>query len=132
MNSISRRNFLRSASAVTAGAVFIPNFISCAPSGKINVAAIGVGGRGRHNINSCAEDENVNIVALCDVDDMRARETYIAYPEAKRYKDFRKMFDEMGNQIDAVLISTPDHTHFAATMAGMQLGKHVYVEKPLA
>jgi predicted dehydrogenase len=132
MNSISRRNFLRSASAVTAGAVIIPSFISCAPSRKINVAAIAAGGKASGNINAVAKDPNVNIVALCDVDENRASGIFKKYPNAKRYKDFRKMFDEMANDIDAVLVSTPDHVHFAATMAAMQLGKHVYVEKPLA
>ena len=132
MSSISRRNFLRSAGALTAGAVFVPNFISCAPSGQINVAAIAAGGRAAHNINAVAEQQGVNIVALCDVDDNRARNIYKKYPNAKTYKDFRKMLDEMYKEIDAVLIATPDHTHFAATMASMQLGKHVYVEKPLA
>ena len=73
-----------------------------------------------------------NIVAMCDVDDKRAAEGFKQCPNAKRYKDFRVMFDEMANEIDAVIISTPDHTHFAATMTAMQLGKHVYVEKPLA
>lgn len=69
---------------------------------------------------------------MCDVDENRAAEGFNAVPDALRYNDFRKMFDEMGNQIDAVLVSTPDHTHFPAAMAAMQLGKHVYVEKPLA
>lgn len=129
MNSVSRRNFLRSATAVTAGAAFIPNLISCSPSTKINIAVIGVGGRGKANWSECMEE---NIVALCDVDDNRANEGFNTFPGARQFKDFRIMFDEMGNEIDAVLISTPDHTHFAATMAAMQLGKHVYVEKPLA
>jgi predicted dehydrogenase len=129
MNFISRRNFLRTASAVTAGAVFIPNLISCSPSKKLNIAVIGVGGRGKANWSSCPEE---NIVALCDVDENRAAEGFNTFPNARRFKDFRKMFDEMANEIDAVLVSTPDHTHFAATMAAMQLGKHVYVEKPLA
>jgi len=69
---------------------------------------------------------------MCDVDDKRAADGYNACPNAKKYKDFRVMFDEMANEIDAVIISTPDHTHFAATMIAMELGKHVYVEKPLA
>lgn len=132
MNNISRRNFLRSASAVTAGAIIVPNFISCAPTSQINVAAIGAGGRAAHNINAVAKDPMVNIVALCDVDDNRARETYAKFPNAKKFKDFRKMFDEMASDIDAVLVAIPDHSHFGATMAAMQLGKHVYVEKPLA
>ena len=73
-----------------------------------------------------------NVLALCDVSDTRASAGYEAYPQAKKFTDFRKMLDAMGDQIDAVVVSTPDHTHFAATMAAMQLGKHVYVEKPLA
>jgi predicted dehydrogenase len=129
MNFISRRNFLKTASAVTAGAAFIPNLISCSPSKKLNIAVIGVGGRGKANWSSCPEE---NIVALCDVDENRAAEGFNTFPNARRFKDFRKMFDEMAGEIDAVLISTPDHTHFAATMAAMQLGKHVFVEKPLA
>jgi len=129
MKSISRRNFLHTAGAVTAGAVFIPNFISCSPSKKINIAIVGVGGRGKAQWETCTQE---NVVAMCDVDDNRAAEGYNAYPNAKRYKDFRKMLDEMAGKIDAVMVSTPDHVHFAATMAAMQLGKHVYVEKPLA
>ncbi len=129
MSKVSRRKFLLSASAVSAGAMFIPNLISCSPSKKINIAVIGVGGRGKANWSECLDE---NIVAMCDVDDERASEGYNAVPNAKRYKDYRKMLDEMGNEIDAVLVSIPDHSHFPAAMAAMQLGKHVYVEKPLA
>lgn len=135
MKSISRRNFLRSASAVTAGTVFIPNLLSCSPNKKLNIAIIGVGGRGKAQWSSClnGEGEQVeNVVALCDVDENRASEGFEKFPNAKKFADFRKMFDKMGSSIDAVMISTPDHTHFPAAMAAMQLGKHVYVEKPLA
>jgi predicted dehydrogenase len=149
MNSVSRRDFLKSTSVVAAGALIIPNFLSCSPNNRLNIALIGCGGRGEDNWGYFTDfgkdekqkkrekDRNIvtmheNIVALCDVDDIRAAEAFKAFPKAKRYKDFRVMFDEMANQIDAVIISTPDHTHFAATMAAMQLGKHVYVEKPLA
>ncbi|MCF6357317.1 MAG: Gfo/Idh/MocA family oxidoreductase [Draconibacterium sp.] len=120
---------MRSASAVTVGAAIIPNFISCSPNKKINIAVIGVGGRGAVNWKASAAE---NIVALCDVDKVRAKEGFLAYPDAKHYTDYRKMFDEMASKIDAVLISVPDHSHFPATMAAMQLGKHVFVEKPLA
>ena len=120
MKSISRRNFLHTASAITAGTVFIPNLFSCSPSKKINIAVIGVGGRGQENWTECSGE---NIVALCDVDDNRAADGFQTFPKAKRYRDFRKMFDEMASEIDAVLISTPDHTHFAATMAAMQLSR---------
>ncbi|MCF6332217.1 MAG: Gfo/Idh/MocA family oxidoreductase [Draconibacterium sp.] len=129
MNSISRRKFLQSVSAVTAGAVIIPNLLSCSPSKKINIAVIGVGGRGKANWSACMQE---NIVALCDVDENRAAEGFKTFPNAKRYKDYRKMFDEMANEIDAVIVAIPDHSHFPATMAAMQLGKNVYVEKPLA
>lgn len=126
---------MRSASAVTAGAAFIPNLLSCSPNKKINVAIVGVGGRGKAQWSSCLNEEGEpveNVVALCDVDEKRASEGFAKFPDAKRYKDYRKMLDEMGNQIDVVMISTPDHNHFPAAMAAMQLGKHVYVEKPLA
>ena len=129
MKNLSRRNFLKSTSVASVGALIIPNFISISPNSKLNIAVIGVGGRGRANWSKVPKE---NIVAMCDVDDVRAAEGYKKYPKAKKYKDFRRMFDEMANEIDAVIISTPDHTHFAATMAAMQLGKHVYVEKPLA
>ncbi len=135
MSTISRRNFIRSASAITAGAAIIPNLLSCSPSKKLNIAIVGVGGRGRAQWGACLDEEGIpveNVVAMCDVDEKRAAEGFGTFPNARKFKDFRKMLDEMGNEIDAVMISTPDHTHFPAAMAAMQLGKHVYVEKPLA
>ena len=90
---------------------------------------IGVGGRGKANWSKIPKE---NIVALCDVDDNRAASGYKMFPKVKKYKDFRVMFDQMAKEIDAVIITTPDHTHFAATMIAMELGIHVYVEKPLA
>ena len=135
MNS-SRRDFLKSASVLSAGAVFIPNLMSCSPSGRLNIAVIGVGGQGQSNwskmINQKEPKWNENIVALCDVDDNRAAEAFAAMPKAKRFKDYRVMFDTMHKEIDAVMVCTPDHSHFPAAMAAMQLGKHVIVEKPLA
>ena len=133
----SRRNFVKSSLAASAGVMILPNLIGYSPNKKLNLAFIGVGGRGRRNINSCdiKTKKGVatnNVVALCDVSDERAAAGYDAYPNAKRFSDFRVMFDKMGKEIDAVVISTPDHTHFPATMAAMQLGMHVYVEKPLA
>jgi len=135
MSVISRRNFIRSASAITAGAAIIPNLLSCSPSKRLNIAIVGVGGRGSAQWGACLDKEGIpveNVVAMCDVDEKRAAKGFNAFPNAKKFKDFRKMLDEMGNEIDAVMISTPDHTHFPAAMASMQLGKHVYVEKPLA
>ena len=137
MKNQSRRSFVKNASALSVGAIILPGFSRHRPNNKLNLAFIGVGGRSGRNIKSCVmADENGNtannVVALCDVSDKRAAKGYEAYPKARRFSDFRKMFDAMANEIDAVVISTPDHTHFAATMAAMQLGKHVYVEKPLA
>ena len=135
MNS-TRRDFIKSASLLGAGAVFIPNLMSCSPSGRLNIAVIGVGGQGQSNwskmINQKDPKWNENIVALCDVDDNRAAEAYKAMPKARRFKDYRVMFDQMHKEIDAVMVCTPDHSHFPAAMVAMQLGKHVIVEKPLA
>lgn len=132
----SRRDFIKSASLLSAGTVFIPNLMSCSPSGRLNIAVIGVGGQGKSNwtkvINQKEPKWNENIVALCDVDDNRAAEAYKTMPKARRFKDYRVMFDKMHKEIDAVMVCTPDHSHFPAAMAAMQLGKHVIVEKPLA
>ncbi len=130
---------MRSTGAIAAGTIILPNFISCSANGKVNLAIVGVGGRGSNNWTSFfgkTEEErltsNVNIVAFCDVNDAAAEKSYKAMPHVPRYKDFRVMLDEMHKDIDAVVVSTTDHTHFAVAMAAMQLGKHVFVEKPLA
>lgn len=128
MGNLSRRSFMKAASMAT-GSLFIPNYLISAPSNRLNIAVIGVGGRGQSSWTQVPQD---SIVAMCDVDDRSSANGFEACPKAKRYKDFRKMFDEMAKDIDAVIIATPDHTHFAAAMAAMELGKHVFVEKPLA
>jgi predicted dehydrogenase len=99
------------------------------PNEKLNVAAIGSGGKGRSDITACAQTENV--VALCDVDDTRAANTFKQFPNVPKYKDFRQMLDKEGKAIDAVTISTPDHMHATAAMWCMERQKHVYVQKPL-
>ena len=104
----------------------IPRKLS--PNEKLNIAGIGVGGKGKDDIMSCRSE---NIVALCDPDWERAGEAFYKLPDAKQYKDYRTMFDEMADQIDAVTISTPDHTHAPAAYWAMMLGKHVRVQKPL-
>jgi predicted dehydrogenase len=130
-NLISRRQLL--GSAVAAGAfTIVPSYVLGAdgqkpPSEKLNIAAVGVGGMGRNNIKAC---ENENIVALCDVDWSLAAPVFQDYPNAKKYKDFRKMLEEE-NGIDAVIVATPDHTHAVIAMTAIKMGKHVYVQKPL-
>ena len=129
----TRRHFLTSTAAITAGTWIAPRFAigQSGPSAneKINLAFIGCGGRGWDNLNALGGE---NIVALCDIDDQRAGGAFEKFPNAKRFKDYREMLDKMGKEIDAVVVSTPDHSHFPATMAAMELGKHVFTEKPLA
>ncbi len=98
------------------------------PNEKLDIAVIGVGGRGRANLNAVARE---NVVALCDVDEERAGDAFERFPKAKKYYDFRRMLDEMGKQIDAVVVSTPDHTHAVAVAMALKMGKHCYCEKPL-
>lgn len=96
---------------------------------KLNIAGIGVGSRGGQDLVPMAVSEN--IVALCDVNEVYAAHTFNRYPKAKTYKDFRKMFEAEGKNIDGVVIGTPDHSHTPIALMAMQLGKHVYCEKPL-
>jgi len=128
----NRRRFMTSTAAIAAGAWMAPRFSigrdGAPASSRINLAFIGAGGRGAINLGGFPGE---NIVALCDVDDHYAAASYEAHPKARRFRDFREMLEKMGGEIDAVVVSTPDHTHFAATMAAMELGKHVFCEKPL-
>ncbi len=98
------------------------------PNEKLNIACIGVGGRGRANLSGVGKE---NIVALCDVDDNQASSAYKEYPKVKKFHDYRRMFDAMHQEIDAVVISTPDHMHAHPAMMAMNYGMHVYLEKPL-
>jgi len=131
---ISRRRFLQATGTglalfqiLPASALGGPN--RAAPGDKLNVACIGVGGRGAASVHACKDH---NIIALCDVDDGRAAGTYKQYPKAKKYRDFRKMLDRHDREIDAVTVGTPDHTHSVAAIDAIHRGKHVYCEKPLA
>jgi predicted dehydrogenase len=100
-----------------------------APSDKLNIAVVGVGGMGNSNLGAVKDTEN--IVALCDVDWKYSKDVFDKNPNAKRYWDWRKMYDEMGKSIDAVIVATADHTHAIIAATAMTLGKHVYVQKPL-
>jgi len=138
--TLSRRSFVGTSALASAGFMIVPRHVLGgqgyqAPSDTVNIAGIGIGGKGHSNLSGASGLSNgkilENVVALCDVDDERGARTFKEYPKAKRYRDFRKMLDEMGNDIDAVMVSTPDHFHAVAAMPCIQLGKHVYVEKPL-
>ncbi|MBN1421064.1 MAG: Gfo/Idh/MocA family oxidoreductase [Planctomycetes bacterium] len=129
----TRRAFLRH-SALASGAFWLSRgrlSAGAAPSEQLNLAAVGVGGRGEANL-SILHREGVRIVALCDVDEDRGGPAFKRYSWAKKYRDFRRMLDEMEKDIDAVVVSTPDHTHAPASVMAMKMGKHCYCEKPLA
>ncbi len=131
-SGISRRTFVRRVGAVGTFTLLPSPVIfgaGSSPNEKLNLAFIGINGRGGANLDGLG---NQNVVALCDVDIQRSEGVRKKFPQAKFYKDFRKMFDEMEKSFDGVVISTPDHTHTVAAMAAMKRGKHVYCEKPLA
>jgi len=136
--STSRRSFLKQAMVLSA-ATALPTIIikasgKPASSDKVNLACIGIGNQGGADVLSFANTGLANFVAFCDVD-MGAPQTLEVlkkFPDVPRFQDFRKMFDKMGNQIDAVSVGVPDHSHFPIVMMALALGKHVYVEKPMA
>jgi hypothetical protein len=131
----SRREFIRNSSVAAAGFFIVPRHLLgrgfVAPSDKLMIAAIGAGGKGADDIDMFNKSGKAVIAVLCDVDDRQAADARKKFPQAKYYKDFREMLTREGKSIEAVSVSTPDHTHAVAAMAAMQLGKHVYVQKPL-
>ncbi len=128
---LPRRRFLTSTAATAATIQILPSRIFAdSPNEKMNIAFVGAGGRSEANINGC-KAAGANIYALCDVDTQKSAKKVSEHPEAKFYKDWREMLEKEANHIDAVVVSTPDHTHAIAAMAALKLGKHVYCEKPL-
>src|SRR6476469_425360 len=132
----SRRDFIKNTALATAGFFIVPRFVLggkgfIAPSDRLIVAGIGVGGKGESDIMNFYKSGKADIAFLCDVDDRRAANSIKSFPKAKYYKDWREMLDKESKNFDAVSVSTPDHNHAAPTLAAMQLGKHVYVQKPL-
>ncbi len=134
-NQLSRKEFI-TLTGVGLTSAWLP-LTGCAPKRqgklippdqKLRVAAVGCAGRGRLDIGEISSE---HIVALCDVDPLHAEKIFSEYSEVPQYSDFRKMLDEMDDQIDAVVVSTPDHTHFDIAMAAIERGKHVLVQKPL-
>jgi predicted dehydrogenase len=134
-NRLSRRHFFFG--SVLAGAVPAAGFGTVgslkhlgykSPNEKLNIGAIGCGGKGYSDINGCKSE---NLVAMTDVDDARAARAFKEYPDVPKYKDFRQMFDKEGKNIDAVTVTTPDHMHATVAMWAMARGKHVHCQKPL-
>ena len=129
----SRREFLKNTSIALAGITIVPRFVLgkgyVAPSDTLYIGGIGVGGKGRGDIAEFSKSPNAKIVALCDVDDNSAYESRKNFPQATYYKDWRVMLEK--EKLDAVSVSTPDHSHTHPTLTAMSMGKHVYVQKPL-
>lgn len=133
-SEISRRKFLKTGAMAAAGLTIVPNTILgksfgyTAPSDKLNILGVGVGGRGAQVLRNM---KTQNIIGLADVDWNYSKGVFNEYPNAKRYVDYRKMYEELGSSADAVMVATADHTHAIITAEAMLMGKHVYVEKPL-
>jgi predicted dehydrogenase len=133
--ALSRRRFLGRTAFAAAAFQVVPGHVlglnGATPAhAKVSLAGVGVGGQGASDLDSLTKSSEVNVVALCDVDWRHASGTFKKFPQAKQFKDYRKMLEEM-KDIDAVVVATPDHVHAFASMAAMRLGKHVYCEKPL-
>lgn len=132
---MKRRKFLQQTATAAAGFTIVPRFVLgkgfVPPSDKLNLAAIGLGGKGWVNITRAYNKGAENLVALCDVDDRQAKKIRELVPNAPYHRDYRVMLDQHGKDIDAVIISTPDHMHYVQASMAMDMGKHVYVEKPL-
>ena len=132
----SRRGFIKTTALAAAGFMIVPRHVLggkgfLAPSDRLQLAGIGAGGKGESDIAGIVKGGKTDVAFLCDVDDRSAATSVKNFPKAKYYKDYRELLDKEAKHIDAVTVSTPDHNHAMIAMAAMQLGKHVYVQKPL-
>ncbi len=132
----SRRKFLKTGAVAAAGFMIVPRHVLggkgfTAPSDRLLIAGVGAGGKGESDIQNFYKSGKAEIAFLCDVDDRRAASSVKRFPNAKYYKDWREMYDKESKNFDAVSVSTPDHNHAIIAYHAMQLGKHVYVQKPL-
>ena len=132
----SRRSFIKSAAVAAAGIMIVPRHVLggkgfLAPSDKLLIAGVGVGGKGKSDIANFYESGKAEIAFLCDVDKRMIGSSVESFPKAKFYTDWRELFEKESKNFDAVSVSTPDHNHAVIAMGAMQLGKHVYVQKPL-
>ena len=137
----TRREFLKGVGLATAGLSMNPASVFAMTSGetkqakseKVKIAYIGIGNRGQQNIDEFAKTNMVDVVALCDVDikGKQCEKALSMYPNAKRFTDFRKLFEEYSDHFDAVAASVPDHIHFFVAMMALKYGKHIYLEKPM-
>ena len=131
-SGMTRRSFIGKTALITTAFTILPRSVLggkgfVAPSDKLNIGCIGIGGKGKVDAEAM---ENENVVAICDVDEIHGSEIRKKYPKARFYQDFRILLEKEKN-LDAITISTPDHTHAIIAFSAMQLGKHVFVQKPL-
>lgn len=131
----SRRKFIKNVSVASTGFFIVPRHVLgrgfIAPSDKLNIAGIGAGNKGESDLSEFSKSPSVNIIGLCDVDDRSSVKSRARFPKAAYYKDYREMLAKEAKNIDAVSVSIPDHVHAVAALAAMQMGKHVYVQKPM-
>ena len=131
----TRRKFLKKTLVGSAAFFIVPRHVLgrgfIAPSDKLGIAAIGIGGKGVANLTNSFASNQAAIVALCDVDDRRAKPMREQFSKAAYYRDYREMLEKKDKDIDAVIVSTSDHMHYIQSIAAMNLGKHMYIEKPL-
>ncbi|MFC2089477.1 Gfo/Idh/MocA family protein, partial [Bacteroidota bacterium] len=131
--SSSRRDFIKHTGIMTAGITIVPSHVVSglghkAPSDKLNIVGVGIGGKGHPNLMAMNTE---NIIGLCDVDWKYAQGCFDEFPKAKKFWDWRKMFEELGDSMDAVMVATADHTHAIIAATAITMGKHVYCQKPL-
>ena len=129
---IDRRDFFKKAALGVAGLSLAPSLLANVPaSGKLRTVHIGLGGMGMEDLKAIASHASVEVVGLCDVDTNALSNATALYPQAKTYSDYRLLLKEMEDQFDAVVVSTPDHTHAPASLMAMEMNKAVYCQKPL-
>jgi predicted dehydrogenase len=130
-HTLQRREFLKSSAAVAGFAILPSSVRAFSPNEKLRTAHVGVGGKGRSDLSSMASHAGVEVAALCDVDSKTLAQQSELHPKAKLFRDYREMISSLGDSIDAVVVSTPDHTHAPAAMTAFNHGKPVYCQKPL-
>lgn len=129
---MKKREFLKAAAVLTSSAAILPSSLwALAKDGKLRTAHIGVGGMGKADLDAISSHDSVVVTALCDVDSNNLAAAQKEHPKAKIFSDYRVMLKEIGDAVDAVIVSTPDHTHAPASMMAMEMGKPVYCQKPL-
>lgn len=131
-NRQTRRHFFSTAAAVTSSIAMHRVSTGASPNERLKLGFIGVGGRGGANLRTLAATKEIDVAAICDVDSRFLDNAAELFPSASKFKDFRRLYDSVGKELDGLVVSTAEHTHAYATMPALQLGKHVYCEKPLA